>query len=208
MRLYVVRHGQTSWNVDGRAQGHTDIPLSPVGLEQAEAVGEAFRGIQVDRILASDLSRALQTARPIQQATGAPLEQHKALRERCFGDWEGDPFTEVSARSIEAGLTSDLSLLEVRPPNGESFVDLWNRVTPILEEIESTEETLAIVSHGGTCSILLARIFRGTVESSKSFRFGNTAVTEIERRADGFYVLVRYADASHLNNPVLAHGRR
>ena len=62
MRLYLVRHGQTDWNVQKRAQGHTDRPLDETGLQQAKLVGNAFLDLPVQRILTSDLIRAKQTA--------------------------------------------------------------------------------------------------------------------------------------------------
>ncbi|AIE83461.1 histidine phosphatase family protein [Fimbriimonas ginsengisoli] len=198
MRLYLVRHGQTSWNVDGKAQGHTDISLDDSGLAQAYAVGEAFRGIEIDRIVSSDLQRAFQTAEAIQAATNAPAERRRDLRERSFGDWEGMDFRDLAATQIELGLQQGVSFTEVRPPNGESFADVWTRLDPFMDAIEESDERIAVVTHGGTCAVLLARLMRANVDSIRSFRFGNTAVTELERRADGFYLLVRYADTSHL----------
>lgn len=198
MRLYIVRHGQTSWNVEGRAQGHTDIPLDDTGLGQARAVGEAFRGIELDRILSSDLLRASQTAEAIGAVTGAPLETRKELRERGFGEWEGMDFRDLAANQIEAGLRMGISFLEVRPPGGESFADVWRRLEPVVQELDSAEARIAVVAHGGTCATLLGRLMRANLESIRSFRFGNTAVTELERRPDGFYLMLRYADTAHL----------
>ena len=194
MRLYLVRHGQTAWNLEGRAQGQTDIPLDEVGLRQAEAVGRAFRDIPLDRVLTSDLSRAYATAGAI-----SPRAERRAdLRERSFGEWEGSPFTRVAERSIEMSLVEGCHSLEVRPPKGESFADVWRRLDTVVAEIGESEGRLAIVSHGGTCAVLLARLVRGTLETSRGFRFGNTGVTELERRADGYFVIVRYNDVSHL----------
>ena len=62
MRLYLVRHGQTSWNVEQRAQGHTDIPLDEEGIRQADMLGHSFAGVGIDRVLSSDLKRSVQTA--------------------------------------------------------------------------------------------------------------------------------------------------
>ncbi|MGV3615830.1 MAG: histidine phosphatase family protein [Fimbriimonas sp.] len=198
MRLYLVRHGQTAWNEAGRAQGHTDIPLDATGLRQAEAVGEAFREIPLDRILTSDLQRAHQTAAPISDAAGVPLTIRRDLRERSFGDWEGNGFTDVAAWALERSIDEAIHLLEVRPPNGESFADVWNRLDAVVDDLNEMDGRVAIVTHGGTCGVLLARLTRGSLETTRSFRFGNTGVTELERRADGYYVIQRYNDVTHL----------
>lgn len=208
MRLYLVRHGQTAWNELGRAQGHTDIPLDAIGLSQAEAVGESFREIPLDRIFASDLARARQTAEAISRVTQVPLEIRRDIRERSFGDWEGSDFSQVAAKSIEHSLIHGTDALNVRPPNGESFADVWDRVNPLVDELADAEGRIAVVSHGGTCRVLLAHLTRGTLESSRSFTFGNTSVTELERRADGCFVIVRYNDVSHLKleRPLVGSG--
>lgn len=198
MRIYLVRHGQTSWNLEGRAQGHQDISLDETGLAQAAKLRRAFDGVAVDRVLTSDLQRAYQTAEAVSEATKAPLVRRTELRERGFGEWEGMIFTEFVKHSLDFGLAQGVSQLEIRPPGGESFGDVWERLTPVVQEADSTEENLAIVSHGGTCALLLARFLRGNLETSRSFSFGNTAVTELERRPDGFYRMVRYADTAHL----------
>jgi broad specificity phosphatase PhoE len=199
MRLFVVRHGRTSWNVAGRAQGHTDVPLDDVGLEQVALLGEAFRSHRFERILTSDLQRAVQTAEAIQATTGACLTKTPNLRERCFGEWEGIDFETFGALTNDLAVQQGVSPFEMRPPGGESFLDVWNRLGPIVQEVENAGENLLIVSHGVTSGLLLARIMRGSIETCRSFRLGNTAVTELERRRDGFYFLVRYADMSHLN---------
>jgi broad specificity phosphatase PhoE len=201
MRLYLVRHGQTAWNEAGRMQGHTDIPLDAIGQSQADALGEAFRDIPLDRVLSSDLGRAYATAKPIAAVGGLAIEMRKDLRERSFGDWEGSDATEVAAWSIEKSLQEGTDALNVQPPNGESFADVWNRLDPFVSELDDTEGRLAVVTHGVTSRILLAKLTRGTLATSRSFTMRNTGVTELERRADGFFVIVRYNDVSHLTRP-------
>lgn len=200
MRLYLVRHGQTAWNEAKRMQGRTDIPLDEVGLAQAEAVGEAFREIPLDRLLTSDLARAYATAKPIAQAIGLPLEVRPDLRERSFGDWEGEDGTQVAAWAIERSLLEGIDPLDVRPPRGESSGDVWNRLDPFVRELEHADGRIAVVGHGAAHRVLLAKLTRGTLASSRSFSFGNTGITEMERRDDGYFVIVRYNDVSHLRN--------
>ncbi|HEY0867594.1 MAG TPA: histidine phosphatase family protein [Fimbriimonas sp.] len=199
MRLFLVRHGQTEWNVAGRAQGHTDIPLDAVGVEQARRLGRAFEGASLDRLLSSDLLRCRQTVEPVSRATGSAVEESPDLRERSFGEWEGLDFRDVAERIAESALEQGISRQAVRPPGGESFRDVWNRLDRVLTEIHHQDGTMMVATHGGTASILLARLVLGSLDTSRSFRFANTAVCELERRADGLYNLVRYNDASHLS---------
>jgi len=202
MRLYLVRHGQTAWNAEERAQGHSDIPLDHDGERQAASLGHAFQELKIDLVLCSDLQRAQQTAKPIVEATGARFETTKLLRERGFGDWEGEPFADIANRWITLEAFQNKGRLELRPPNGESFLDVWERIKPItkrLLEAKDHEEHVAVVSHGGTCSLLLAQLIQGNLETSRAFRFFNTGVTSLERRPEGLFMIRRYNDTSHLD---------
>ena len=167
MRVLLVRHGQTSWNIIGRAQGHTDIPLDPTGLVQAARLGDSFLDRPVDRILTSDLTRCLETAGPISESTRTKLEPRKDLRERCFGEWEGMQFAEVGALMQEKALKANTSAQHIRPPGGESFQDVWERLDPVCRLIEESDDTIVIVSHGGALSILLAKLLKGTLDTSQ-----------------------------------------
>ncbi|MDR3692525.1 MAG: histidine phosphatase family protein [Fimbriimonas sp.] len=198
MRLLLVRHGQTSWNDSGRAQGHTDIPLDPVGMDQARRVGEALADYPIERIITSDLVRSRDTAKAVADATGANLEVRIDLRERCFGEWEGLPFTAVTQNLQDRAATHGISAQEVRPPSGESFLDVWDRLEPLHTDLRQAEGLIAVVSHGGSLSILLAKLLKGTLDTSRAFRFANTGITELQRRMDGLFLITRYNDTSHL----------
>lgn len=193
MRVYLIRHAQTAWNAEGRAQGHTDIELDEEGRDQAMCLGRAYHG-QFHKVLTSDLLRSSETAK---QLSCANTWTDKRLRERCFGEWEGEPFQEIHGKMYASGKPH----FECRPPGGESFSDVWHRVEPVAKELFEADESVAIVSHGGTCAILLAQLLKGTHATTRGFRFGNTAVTELERRPDGLFVMVRYNDTSHLHAP-------
>jgi broad specificity phosphatase PhoE len=97
MRLTLIRHGQTAWNVAGRAQGHTDIGLDPTGLEQVATLGDVFTGRRIDLLLSSDLLRCRETVAPIETAAGVSATFTERLRERKFGEWEGSSYGTVAA---------------------------------------------------------------------------------------------------------------
>lgn len=197
MRLYLVRHGQTEWNVNGRAQGHTDIDLDEVGKEQARCLAQAFQEICVSKVVTSDLKRAYNTARAVHEVSGGDFIVDPRLRERSFGEWEGLHFEEVlRRRTVFAEQGGDP--FDHRPPGGESMQDVWDRISAIVDEIDTASEALAIVTHGGSLSVLLAQLLRANGATSRSFRFGNTALTELDRHPDGHYTLIRFNDTSHL----------
>ena len=97
MRLFLVRHGETDWNREGRFQGQQDTPLNDRGRGQARGVAERLRGHRFDAVVSSPLSRALDTARAIQTAAGRtdPVILEEGITEIHHGDWEGRLASEV-----------------------------------------------------------------------------------------------------------------
>ena len=95
-RLVLIRHGETAWNRATRIQGHTDIPLSPLGLAQAERLAEALADEPLAAIYASDLSRARQTADALARVHELPVRLDAGLRERAFGRFEGLSWDEIA----------------------------------------------------------------------------------------------------------------
>jgi broad specificity phosphatase PhoE len=198
MRVFLVRHGQTAWNIGGRAQGHTDIPLDEAGLTQAACLWRAFEGVHIERVLSSDLMRARQTAEGLASVCERPIQYLRELRERSFGDWEGQGFMDVRRWQDEESVRTNTPWTSVRPPNGESLSDVWARTAPVIQRIVEAREHVVLVAHGQTCGVLLAQLLRATVDSARSFRFGNTAIAELELRTEGFFSMNRYNDTSHL----------
>ncbi|HRJ27077.1 MAG TPA: histidine phosphatase family protein [Fimbriimonadaceae bacterium] len=201
MRLYLIRHGQTAANERGVAQGHLDEPLDEVGLHQARLLADHWTA-PLDEIWSSDLTRCRVTAGFLASQTGAPIQIDPRLRERSFGELEGRAFAEVRARLDTLAAQAEIPIEAARPEGGESTLDVWNRLDGVLEQIQSSpHRSLAIVSHGGTCATLLARLIAATPQTLRSFRFGNTAVTELRRTDHGVFHLVRFAETPHLVEP-------
>jgi alpha-ribazole phosphatase len=149
-RLYLVRHGQTDWNVERRWQGHADVPLNEVGLAQAEKVaGELAReGLQA--IYCSDLQRARQTARMLAAHTDLPVILDARLREIHQGEWQGLLVSEIEARYGEAFQRRRNDPNNVAPPGGETVEQVRQRVVKAFEDIiaRHPRERVAVVSHG------------------------------------------------------------
>jgi probable phosphoglycerate mutase len=142
-QILVVRHGQSTWNADGRWQGQADPPLSELGIAQAEAAARAVDGVEV--IWASDLERARHTASILAAARGLEVVADPRLREREAGEWTGLTRAEIEEQYPGA-------LAERRRPPGFEFDDvLVVRALGALQDLAATlaGRTAIAVTHGG-----------------------------------------------------------
>ena len=164
-RIIFVRHGQTPYNAENRLQGQQDVPLNGKGREQASAVGRLLRRGFCEEIArleaagafwASPLSRARQTMALMREAIGlpqAPVHIDIRLMELTFGDWEGLTWDEVVARDPAGARARAADKWRFRPPHGESYADLVERVRPWLEERDGD---VLVVAHGGVARAFMA----------------------------------------------------
>lgn len=144
--LTLVRHGRTYANAGGLLQGHVDNELDAVGRDQAEVLGPALARIgRVDRIIASPLLRAQQTASAISAHSSIPIETDSRWIELDYGDYDGKPMTSV-APEVWARWRSDP---DFRPPGGETMSELEVRVREALGELvaDATGTHVVVVSH-------------------------------------------------------------
>jgi broad specificity phosphatase PhoE len=157
-RLYCVRHGQTDWNAEGRYQGRADRTLDIIGRMQAQAIGLRLGRIPVDRIYASDLTRAMTTARAIASIHGLEIIPEPRLREIDFGAWEGLTSVEVRARFPESAERRASDADGSGPEGGESASQVRTRVRAVLDELRlrPARERIVVVAHGGTLRVLFS----------------------------------------------------
>jgi broad specificity phosphatase PhoE len=149
--LYLIRHGETDWNLQHRIQGLTDIPLNETGRELARAAGRLLAGRGFDGIYASPLSRARETAEIIAAEVGLPAPGIvDALVERDYGDAEGLSFAEVERRYPDRSLV----------PGEETREAVAERVLPALHDLAAAhpDEAVLIVSHGGAIRAVLMSV--------------------------------------------------
>jgi alpha-ribazole phosphatase len=140
--LILLRHGQTAANAQARLQGHIDLPLDEVGIEQARKCGEYLRATFGDlTVISSPLVRAQQTAAALSDAVAID----KRFIELDYGDWDGVPLADVD----QSQWTQWRNDPTFRPPNGESLVELDARVQPALIELmdQARTNTVVVVSH-------------------------------------------------------------
>jgi broad specificity phosphatase PhoE len=148
-RLLLVRHGQSTWNADGRWQGHADPPLSPLGMAQAREAAEACP--PVDAVVASDLLRARQTAEVIARSRDfGPVAADRRLRETDSGEWTG--LTRAQIDRAWPGWLAE----ERRPPNFEGWDEVAARVAAALADIHAARPggRVLVVVHGGVIRAL------------------------------------------------------
>ena len=128
--IYITRHGETEWNAEGRIQGHTDVPLSERGREQAQMLARRLAGVRIDAAYSSDLSRAAETARVALGERDVPLAFTSDLREYNKGVFEGMTAAEYQRKFphlFEASMENDL---DFAPPEGETIRETSHRLGP------------------------------------------------------------------------------
>ena len=204
-RIIAIRHGETAWNVDTRIQGQLDIPLNDTGRWQAERLARALAAREaIDVVYTSDLLRAWETARPVAEATGAPLHTDEGLRERGFGSFQGKTFTE-----IEAAMPDEARRWRQRdpfwaPPGGESLTAMRRRVIETLHALASRHvgEQIVLVAHGGVMDVLYRAATGQELQAPRTWLLGNTAINRLLWSPEGLS-LVGWSDTSHLDDETL-----
>jgi len=184
-RYYLVRHAQTAWNEDNRIQGHSDLPLSPIGEEQARRVGALFASRQLKGVFTSRLLRSQQTAQAIVSGNGhsvQPVVEHD-LAEMHLGAWEGLTPDEVDARFQGAYQQWKVRPSSISIPGAEALDAFRRRVRGALEKLIATsqEGEYVVVSHGGVIAALLADLFGADYDAViRRLRLDNAGVTALE----------------------------
>lgn len=182
--LWLVRHGESTWNIAGLAQGHNDeAELTERGLRQAAAAAAQFGYRPVRAIYASDLRRAQQTATAFAAVLGLPVRVDARLRERSLGVLEGSANKTIdpAATGLAGGLVVDP---DARPPAGESVRDLYLRAAAFCEDLAEEPRDGAgdvlVVAHGGTVRVLDAYA-RGVPVHQMTWRpVENAAIVRIQ----------------------------
>ena len=200
-RIIAIRHGETSWNVDTRIQGHLDIPLSANGRWQAERLAQALGDEPLAAIYASDLTRAWETAEYVGRAQGIAVTKEIGLRERGFGDFEGKTFAEIELLLPEQSLRWRKRDPEFSPAGGESLTDLRSRVVSAAQRLAARHpgEVIAMVGHGGVMDVLYRAATRLDIQAPRTWALANAAINRLLWTPDGL-TLVGWADTQHLDN--------
>lgn len=154
-KIILQRHGQSVGNATSVYLGHTDLPLTKKGREQAHSCAEYLKGEKIDTVYSSDLKRAYQTALPHAELRGLSVETSEQLRELFVGDWEGMLQSEIIEEYGEE-FTVRRTYRGFVYPGGESLYDAYVRMRDELIRIakENEGKTVLIVSHSAAIRTL------------------------------------------------------
>jgi len=203
-KLFLVRHGQSAGNAEGRFGGHSPTPLSDLGFEQARLTAEALAREKINAIYSSDLLRAVQTAEPLSKLVGIPIVTSEAFRERNVGVLEGLTFDESKQE-----YPNDYYALVNRNihhviTKGESYTNLLDRITVELRNLlrKHRGERIAVFTHtGALCFMtlhLLGAIHRGTKQTPWIIT-SNCGINRFEIRGSRNIRVLALNDTRHLS---------
>lgn len=203
--VLLIRHGQSEGNAAGRFGGHTSTPLSARGRDQATRLARVLSAEDFAVIYSSDLPRAVETAKPLANATGAQLITSDAFRERSVGVMEGLTFEEAAAQHPEqyaALLQRDFDHVLL---GGESYRQMLDRASRKLDEAIDQYKggRIAIFTHTGTICILALHLM-GALDAPDLkpvwLVTANCGISRFELRDDGFVRVLSLNDTRHLTD--------
>lgn len=199
-RLCLVRHGETAWNAEGRVQGHTDIPLSPMGIRQAHASAAALSQHDFTAVYSSDLMRVRQTAEPSAQRLALPVQLEPELRERHYGIFERLLYSEVKERYPEHYQRFHEKDPDFDFETGESLRTFFDRSLRAVQRIAAAHggEQVLVFTHGGVLDMVYRHARTLGLSAQRDYGIPNCGVNWIEIGPNGWNVH-RWADVTHLS---------
>lgn len=203
-RLIAIRHGETAWNADTRLQGHMDIALNARGRWQAERAAQALADESFAAIYTSDLQRAHATAQALATLTGHVLQAHTGLRERHFGELQGQTHAQIEENFPAQALLWRHRDPHWTPAGGESLVTFHQRVTDTVAELASAHlgEQIVLFAHGGVLDMLYRHATGQTLQTPRSWNLGNATINRLLWTPEALTV-VGWSDERHLDSESL-----
>lgn len=203
----VIRHGETDWNAHQRVQGHGDSPLTVRGRSNVQALARRLEHIAFDRLMSSDLGRAVETARIIAERTGHGLETDQRLRERHYGILEGLTVPEIQSSHPEAFQRLMAGDPDYTVTGGESHRHHFERNIAFFKGIihENPGVTLAVVAHGGVLDNLFRFVVGLPLDHLPCYITANTSLNIIAHgpfTLSTRWVIQTWGDVGHLENTI------
>ncbi len=200
MRLIVVRHGETQYNIEHRITGQSDIPLSPLGERQAERVGAYLANENLDLIVSSDLQRAHATAQAIADLHNVPVYEDADLREIAMGQWEGHNSEEIARLFADSQVEWRTDAVHYAIPNGgENLSQVHTRIARAVERwyTQYPDATVVWVTHGGIIGLLACHLLDIDISRRWQFRHDNASISEFWLRTERV-IIAHYNETAHL----------
>ena len=183
MKLFLVRHGQTDWNIKGKIQGSCDIELNDTGIKQAEELSNKVleNKYKFSKIYSSPQRRAVKTAEILSKATNVEYIPIKGLEEINFGEWEGLTWPEVKEKYPTEYEEWYKNRRYTKPPKGESYQDMLLRVLTSMHKIISENcDNVVIVAHSAVIMCIQCCLTDTPFNKMTKFKADNTSITEID----------------------------
>lgn len=203
-RIIAIRHGQTAWNAETRMQGQLDTALDSRGRWQAQQLAQALAHEPIDAIIASDLSRAMQTAMPLADATGLRVRPERGLRERCFGVFEGFTYADIARHWPDDTARWRARDPTFAPARGESLSGFYDRCIAVAERLadEHAGHVIAWVTHGGVLDCLYRAATRVALDAPRTWTLDNASINRLLHGDQGL-MLIGWGDIHHLDMPTV-----
>lgn len=183
MKLFLIRHGQTDWNIQGKIQGSCNIELNYKGIMQAEELSNKIieNKYKFSKIYSSPQIRAIKTAEILSAANNIEYISVEGLEEINLGCWEGLSWTEVKEKYPIEYNEWYINRRDTKPPKGESYQEMINRVLSTLYKIINENcEDVAIVTHSAVIMCLQCYLTNTNFERMTKFKTHNASITEID----------------------------
>lgn len=202
MKLILVRHAETEWNLEGIIQGRSDSSLTCRGLRETSVLLAALSAseYQVERVFASPIGRAWQMGQSLAEYFCCSLTAEPALKEQAFGQFEGMPLELLRQKHPNDANALFRLDAEYCPPGGESLAHASQRVIRFLQNLEDTSshhQTICIVSHGHVSQGILAILKEGTVNNFPRYAHPNASYSVIDL-INGKCIGLKWGIATHL----------
>lgn len=197
MEILLCRHGETDTNVIGKTHLPDDeVGLNDVGRSQASKLAALAADHDVRAIFASPEKRAIETARIAGQPLGLEPTVIADLRERNWGDWNGEPWSEIEAKLKDKALNDRYTFV---PPHGESWEQMEQRLKQAVDGIaKAAIGNVMIVTHGGALRAIVPVLKREGLARSLGYNFDNASVTSFSYSPSDVYGLLSENDTTHL----------
>lgn len=198
--LFAVRHGETHWNIEGKLQGHLDSSLTELGVLQAKAMAEGLKNFRIDRMIASDLGRTVQTAEIISTALDLEFTTDIRLRERNFGDLNGCTREEIRMQFPDVWNAMNRREPEFCPPSGESLHNMFFRSVSAAEEIAFSHpgKRILLVTHGGVLTSFMRKALNLPLSQRRTFSLLNGSLNSFSISHERTWQLLSWGEISHL----------
>ncbi|MDU2063996.1 MAG: histidine phosphatase family protein [Sporomusaceae bacterium] len=199
VRIILVRHGETTWNKEGRYQGQIDTPLSERGLAQGKAVAEALKEIPIDLCYVSTLSRAKDTAGFCMAYHDGPVYEDERLLEINHGLWEGKLAVEIGAEYPEMLQEWRTKVVGVTMPEGESITTVRDRAMAAFRDYAEKHDgkTILVVAHDAVNKAVLCDMLDIGLDHFWQVKQDNTCINVVEY-SEGKWRLVLMNSTAHL----------